>query len=378
MRYLFLCLVAIAVCAASVTGSEARTTIGDIPRTYSHYMNSHEAALCRANAATGGLVASFLNPAAASEVLGAAGHATVRYNITSRDYLPGGEDALDSSEDGFLFSQAVAAKRSGPWTLGFSYSSPSYRSLEITGRQDGETYRGEFKGSLRYFEGIFAMRIGDSEQGGIGVSAGMVGLEESARIVEGPELEKADVSGMAASVSIGMVFDATESITIGVGHRWGSEIEVEGEWFGLDGETGKSSTQPTTVAGVRFRPTETAVIYASYIHEGWDRTSSTLAAYRADDGARNEFGDPLRTVALGAEGDFLDGGFTARVGGSFALGSDISDALVPEYSIGLGGSVHFEQYALDLALTRELFELDGESGQAANYGVYLSVAYEFH
>lgn len=52
--------------------------VGDPPRTFSHFLNAREAALCRASAATGGVESFFLNPACASTVREVSGQATVR------------------------------------------------------------------------------------------------------------------------------------------------------------------------------------------------------------------------------------------------------------------------------------------------------------
>ncbi|MCK5597596.1 MAG: hypothetical protein KAJ04_09130, partial [Candidatus Eisenbacteria sp.] len=91
MRHLLLTLTVLVlavVVAADAAATEARTTIGDVPRTYTHFMNAQEAALCRANVAAGGLSAYFFNPAVIANLSGVSGQATMRMNIKTRHYLP--------------------------------------------------------------------------------------------------------------------------------------------------------------------------------------------------------------------------------------------------------------------------------------------------
>lgn len=383
MRYLFLTLLLVAAAAGAAFGDDARTTLGDIPRTYSHYMNAQEAALCRANAAIGGLSSYFLNPASVSEVEGVAGQATVRYNVKSRDYLPDGEEYLDSSDDGFLFTQFVAVKRSGSMILGFGYSNPSYRSVDITGVRDYggqlKEYEGTFGGALRYFELIGALRVGDEGQGGLGVTAGIVNLSEEARErVSGSAIESARVDGVSVCYSAGFTFDVTDRVTAGLGYRWNSTVGVDGEHY-KHPRDGESTTQSTTVAGIRVRPTNVITLHASYVRDGWDRAKSTLAAYDVQDGGLDwkPFSEPISTVAVGAEVTLANGRAVLRAGYSKELGADIDDAIVPENSIGVGGSVRFNQYVGDIALVRERFVEGGESGQVTNFGIYTSIGYEF-
>ena len=383
MRCLLVTVLALSVVAGPAWSDDARTTIGDIPRTYSHYLNAQEAALCRANAAAGGLAAYFLNPANASQVEGVAGQATVRNNIKSRDYLPDGDEYLDAADDGFLFTQIVAVKRSGSLIFGFGYSSPSYRNLELSGtrsfRNELEPYEGEFCGGLRVFEVVAAARMGTHGQGGIGVAAGLANLnEEAVERVPGESLDTAKLDGMAGSLAIGFTFDATDRLTFGLGYRMGLTVQVDGEWYKQQVE-GESKTQPVTVAGIKVRATDSVTVHGSYIREGWDRTESTLAAYPEDEGGldRNQFTEPISTVALGAEVDFAERRFSVRAGWSKELGADITNAIVPENAFGLGGTMRFSEYAAEIALVREQFLEGGESGQVTNYGIYATVSYEF-
>ncbi len=388
MRYVLLTLVIVsAALGPARADGQAHTALGDIPRTYSHYMNAREAALCRANAAVGGLAGYFFNPASASEVTGVEGCATMRYNMTSREYLPDTDDYLNSSEDGSLFSQAVAVKRSGSLVFGFGYSCPSYRSLELSGKQyvDGPLveYDAEFTGGLRFFEAVAAARIGSKGQGGVGITAGVVNMNEEAKErVPGESLDSAEISGMAASVAIGLVFDATEQLTFGGGYRWGSSINVDGEWYKQSKE-GESKTQPVAVLGVRYRPVEHVAVYCSYVREGWDQARSTLAAHMEEDDEEDGgldwdlFDEPIQTAALGVEFALMEGKLTVRAGGSKTLATDITNAIVPEFAVGLGGAMKLEQYSLEAAVVREQFREGGESGQVVTYGVYATVGYEF-
>lgn len=383
MRCLLVALVTLSVVAGPAWSDDARTTIGDIPRTYSHYLNAQEAALCRANAAAGGVAAYFLNPANASHTDGVAGQATVRYNIKNRDYLPEGDVYLDATDDGFLFTQVVAVKRSGSVIFGFGYSSPSYRNLEFSGtrysRDEIEPFGGEFRGALRVFEAVAAARIGDRGQGGVGVAAGLMNLtEEAVERVPGESLNTAKLDGMAGSLAIGFTFDATDRLTLGFGYRLGVTVQVDGEWY-KEQVDGESKTQPVTVAGVRVRATDNVTFHASYIQEGWDRAESTLAAYPEDEGGLDwkQFSEPVSTAALGVEVDLAERRYSVRAGWSKELGADITNAIVPESAFGLGGTMRFNQYAADFAVVREQFLEGGESGQVTNYGIYATAAYEF-
>jgi hypothetical protein len=399
MRHLLLTLAVLVlavVAAADDVAIVARTTIGDVPRTYTHFMNAQEAALCRANAAAGGLSAYFFNPAVIADLKGIAGQATMRANMKSRHYLPGGDDGLDASDDVFLFSQAVAAKRTDMYALGFGYSCPSYRRLELEGRQNGDVYRGDFEGGLRFFEVLAAARIGTDAQGSIGIAAGIANLTESAS-----ELGQrtAEMDGIAASLAIGMTFDATERLTFGLGYRFSTKVDVSGRWHTEVGEadtTGTTRTEPVVVAGVRFTPVDNYILYASYIHEGWGEARSTFAAYypmdppddcvdcNEDQNERDEFDSALGTAAVGGEGTLMDGRVTVRAGFSMPVGSDFDNTdepeyreLVPEYAAGLGGTLRFEEYSVEVALVREQYADGDESKQVLNHGIYVTVGYEF-
>jgi len=396
MRHLLLTLTVLVlavVVAADAAATEARTTIGDVPRTYTHFMNAQEAALCRANVAAGGLSAYFFNPAVIANLSGVAGQATMRMNIKTRNYLPEGEDYLNASDDVLLFSQIVAAKRTDMYALGFGYSCPSYRNLELAGQQGGAPYKGEFQGSLRFFEVLAAARIGEDGQGTIGVAVGIANLAESA---SEPAQRTAEMDGMAASVAVGMTFDAMERLTFGVGYRLSTVVDVEGEWHTeSDGAVTKGTTKtaPVAVGGLRYTPADNYTLYASYIHEGWDKAKSTFAAYydtgecedcNENDGERDEFESALGTAAVGGEGTLLDGRLTVRAGFSMPLGSvpDSTDEpeyrkLVPEYAAGFGGTVRFKEYSVEAAYVREQYADGDESAQAVNHGIYVTVGYEF-
>ena len=395
MRHLLLTLTVLVlavIVAADAAATEARMTIGDVPRTYTHFMNAQEAALCRANAAAGGLSAYFFNPAVIANLSGVSGQATMRMNVKNRYYLP--ED-LDASDDVFLFSQVVAAKRTDMYALGFGYSCPSYRKLEVVEQEGGTSYKGEFQGSLRFFEVLAAARIGVDGQGTIGVAVGIANLEESA---SEPGQRRADMDGIAASLAVGMTFDATERLTFGVGYRFSTKVDVSGSWHAEVGEpdstdTGTTRTEPVAVAGLRFTPVDNYTLYASYIHEGWDKANSTFAAYydtgecedcNENDGERDEFGSALGTAAVGGEGTLMDGRVTLRAGFSMPVGSgpDSTDEpeyrkLVPEYAAGFGGTVRFEEYSVEAAYVREQYADGDESAEAVNHGIYVTVGYEF-
>ncbi len=397
MRHLLLTLTVLVlaiVVAADAAATEARTTIGDVPRTYTHFMNAQEAALCRANVAAGGLSAYFFNPAVIGNLSGVAGQATMRMNVKTRNYLPEGDDYLDASDDVFLFSQVVAAKRTDMYALGFGYSSPSHRNLEIVGRQDGASYEGEFRGSLKFFEVLAAARIGTEGQGTIGVAVGIASLSESATETGTAQryIRTAEMDGIAASVAMGMTFEAMEHLTFGVGYRLSTSVDVEGEWEEGPGK-GTTKTAPVAVGGLRYAPVDNYVLYASYIHEGWDKATSTFAPYYPMDdrvdgdenvGERNEFDSALGTAAVGGEGTVMDGRLTVRAGCSMPVGSgpDSTDdpeyrKLVPEYAAGFGGTVRFETYSVEGAYVHERYADGDESAEAVNHGIYVTVGYEF-
>lgn len=375
MRCLLLTVTVLCLAFGPASGDVTRVSIGDVPRTHTHYLNAEEAALCGADAATGGVGAYFYNPALISGVQGASGLAAVRYNVKSREYLP---DNLDSSDDGFLFSQAVAVKRSTPISYGFGYAAPSYRSAEFASLVGGETYDASFTGGLRFFEVLLGTRIGAEGRGGIGIAAGIVNLNEEARVSRPGVLETAKIDGIAASLAFGVVFDATDWLTIGAGHRASSGVDVEGEWnFGEQAgpSSGKSETQSTSVVGLTYRATGALTFHASYMNEGWDAATSTLAAY--PDADRDLFSDAIGTAALGIEFTFPGERIDVRAGGSKVVQGDADDAIVPEYSVGLGAVLRFRQYSAELSLVREQFELDGRSAEVVNYGIYGSVSYDF-
>ena len=401
MRHLLLVSFVLALAAGAAAQDDVnvpRTTIGDVPRTYSHYMNAQEAALCRANAAAGGLAAYFFNPAVIADLSGVAGQATLRFNLTSRPYLPdSGDEYLDATDDGLLFSQAVAAKRSDDFALGFAYSCPSYRSYGLDGRWKEAPYEGDFSGSVRFFEVLGAMRIGSSGQGGIGIAAGIANLDESARESYQRALSSAQMDGVAASVALGLTFDATERLTFGLGYRFGTDFKVEGEWR-HEGQgavaKGTARTEAVAVGGVRFDATEDLAFYASYIHEGWNGAESTFASYYGTEdecpdcseteNRRDEFADALSTAAVGAEGTVMQGRVTVRGGFSVPLGGRPNNddepqyrELAPEYSAGLGGTVRFEEYSVEVSLVREVFADGDESAQAVTHGIYVTVGYDF-
>lgn len=381
MRYLITALIVLAM-AAAAQADVARIVSGDVPRTNNHFLNSREAALCRANAAIGGVASYFLNPAAISEENGVAGQATVRMNVTTRDYLPDGEEYLDSSGDGLLFSQVVAVKKSANWSFGFGYSCPSYRSLELTGRRlDDDTlrkYEAEFTGSLRHFELLIATEIGSEGQGALGVSLGVANMAESAReVYVGESLASSDLSGIGFCSSIGMTFDASERLSFGLGYRQSTTTKFKGDWYKQDVDSAESTAQPSYTFGVRATPVDGVRVFASYVRDGWDKAEAEVAAYPDDDGRRNEFGNPLATAALGAEADLMGGRLTVRAGYSRQVGADIDTSIVPEHAMGLGGSLAFEAYHFDVALVREVFAVDGTSGDTTNLGLYLTVGYVF-
>ena len=399
MRHLLLTLAVLVlavVAAADEDAIVARTTIGDVPRTYTHFMNAQEAALCRANAAAGGIAAYFFNPALVADIEGISGQASMRVNVKSRNYLPEGDTYLDASDDAVLFSQAVAAKRNEAYALGFGYSCPSYRNLELAGQLDGNPYEGDFQGSLRFFEVIAATRIGTDGQAAVGVALGIASLDESALEKSQRYIRTAAMDGMAASVAVGMTFDATERLMFGVGYRFSTSVDVEGEWHTESGGAvtkGTTKTEPVAVVGARFTPVDNYTFYASYINEGWTKAESTFAAYydtgecedcNENDGRRDEFSSALGTAAMGAEATVLDGRLTLRAGFSMPVGTDLDNAdepeyreLVPEYAAGLGGKLRFEAYSVEAAIVHELYADGSESEQVVNNGIYVTVGYDF-
>jgi hypothetical protein len=382
MRYVLAVLLVAVLVPGWSRADATRSTIGDIPRTYSHYMNAQEAALCRANAAVGGLAAYFFNPASAIEVEGVGGQATIRLNVKTRSYLPDGDEYLDSDDDGILFSHAVAAKRSGTLVLGFGYACPSYRRLQLTGMQDDgdralRAYEGEFTGGLRFFEAIFGARIGTEGQAALGIAAGIVNLDESARETLGQTLDYADLSGVGASLAAGFLFNATERLAFGLGYRWGSEIDLDGSWYESERDGEQSNTVPVAVAGVRYSPIDDLTVYAGYVREGWDEATADLATYVENEGRRDEFDEALGTAALGVEITLLSGKMTARAGASKQFAADIENAIVPSYSVGVGAAMAFEQYFAELSVVREQFDREGLSNQVTNYGVYTTIGYAF-
>lgn len=400
MRHLLPALAVLLLAALAATNAEAvvtRTTIGDVPRTFSHFMNAQEAALCRANAAAGGLSSYFFNPAAVAGIKGISGRATMRMNFKTRDYLPeGATDNLEASDDVFLFSQAVAAKRDGAYAYGFGYSCPSYRRLELTGDLGGTPYSGDFTGGLRFFEILAAARVGSEGRGAVGLALGIGNLDESANEKSEGFNRTADMSGFAASVAFGATFEAMENLVFGGGYRLGTSIDVEGEWNTEDANeiaSGTTKTEPVAVVGVRYSPIEPVTLYGSYINEGWDSAESSFAAYYPtedcvdcgeNDGRRNEFDGDLSTLAFGAEGTLLDGRLTLRAGYSVPVGSDFDNddepeyrELVPESAFGFGGTFRFGEYSAEAAFVMESYA-DGEVSEVAtNNGLYVTLGYDF-
>jgi hypothetical protein len=401
MRHLLLVsAVLLAVASVSAYADDdailTRTTIGDVPRTYTHFMNAQEAALCRANAAAGGLSAYFFNPAAIADVENISGQATLRFDALSRNYLPSGEWDVNADDAPLLFSQAVAARGTDPFTLGFGYSCPSYRSLKLKGQVGGASYEGEFKGSLRFFEVLAATRIGNEGKGAIGLALGIANLDESADESSLRYTRTANMDGMAASVALGMTFDATDWMKLGAGYRFSTSFKVDGEWYaGSDPEVGSGTTrtEPVAVLGVLIAPHPNYRLYASYINEGWNSARSDFAPYydtgecedcNENDNARDEFDSALSTAAIGAEGGLFDGRLTLRGGYSMPVGSDFNNdaepayrELVPEYAVGFGGTFSFEQYMVEASFARESYSDGDSTGEAEDNSFYVTVGYEF-
>ncbi len=386
MRHITLALVLTVVLATAVGADVIRTSLGDIPRTYSHYLSSYQASLAGAGSAAGGIGACFYNPALAAQYEGVSGQATVRLNMKDRDYLSDSE--LDASDDGLLFSNAVAVKRSGSLSFGFNYSSPSYRSVEYTGLKDDEGTMKDFAskqtGSLRIFELVLASRIGTDGKGAVGFSAGLATLNETLREgFTGETLDKARVRGMGVTASFGFLFDATDAITAGVGYRWGSEITVKSDdWHEQDRRDETTNTQSMLVAGFKFAPVQSVTVHASYLVDGWDKAETTLSAYpptpppNPTSGERDEYDDALATIALGVEVSLMEERLTLRTGYAMQT-TEIDEGIVPENSIGFGATWGFEEYSLEGAIVRESFSEGGESGQMTNYGLYVTVGYVF-
>jgi opacity protein-like surface antigen len=410
MRHLLLVVVVLSALTAQVYADVARTTIGDVPRTYTDFLNAPEAALCRANAATGGVGEYFFNPAVIAGTKGIAGQATIRFNAKSRDYLPDSDTEYLNvgSDDVVLFSQAVAVRNAGGFAFGFGYSTPAYRSLSLDGRlarpadSQPASYEGKFGGSIRCFEVLGAARLGPDQRAAVGVAAGIATFEESAREVAGNPrtLGNASLDGKAASVAIGAEYEATDMLTLGAGYRFGTSFDVSGELKVpevVEGDPNKSGTDKTeavAVLGVRFRPIENYTFSASYINEGWEEAEATFAAYYPTPGGcedceeslskRDAFSKSLQTFAVGAEGAFIDGRLILRAGysksnsGSFNNEGDPEyRELVPQYAVGLGGTWMFETYSVDVAVVHQAYADGDESAQVVNNGFYLSVGYAF-
>ena len=385
MRTIILVLVLTAVLVTAAGADVTRTALGDIPRTYSHYLTAYQASLAGAGSATGDVGACYYNPALAARYEGISGQATLRFNVKNRDYITGD---LEASDDGLLFSNVVAVKRSGGLSFGFNYACPAYRSVEYTGLKDDEgtmkDFASEQTGSLRVFELVFASLIGSSQQGALGVSVGLASLDETMREgFTGETLDKARVRGMGTTVSLGFLFDATETFSAGVGYRWGSEINTRSDdWYEQDRRDETTKTQSMLVTGITFKPVQTVTVHASYLADGWDRARTDLSAYpptpepNPTSGERDEFGDALSTVALGVEVSLMEEKLVLRTGYSMQT-TEIDEGVVPENSIGFGASWRFDEYALDGALVRESFSEGGESAQMTNYGIYVTVGYIF-
>ncbi len=385
MRCITLVLLLATALATGAQADVTRTTLGDIPRTYSHFLNSYQAALAGAGSAAGGIGATFYNPALAAQYDGISGQATVRYNIKNRDYVSGD---IEASDDGFLFSSAVAVKRSGSVAFGFNYSCPAYRSVEYTGQKDDDgTMKGfasEQTGSLRVFELVFASRIGSDDKGALGLSAGLVTLDESLREgFTGETLDRARVRGMGVTASIGFLFDATESLTTGVGYRWGSEVNTRSDdYYEQDRRDETTNTQSMLVAGVRFEPVERLSVHASYLVDGWDQAKTDLSAWpptpppNPTSGERDEYDDDLSTIAFGLETSFMEERLTLRTGYAMQT-TDIGENVAPENAFGFGAGWSFNEYQIEAAVVRESFSEGGESGLMTNYGLYLTIGYVF-
>ncbi len=385
MRIMILALVLTAVLGAAAGADVTRTTLGDIPRTYSHYLTAYQASLAGAGSATGDVGACYYNPALAARYEGVSGQATVRFNIKNRDYIVGD---LEAADDGFLFSNVVAVKRNGSLSFGFNYSCPSYRSVEYTGLKDDDgtmkDFASEQTGSLRAFELVFASLIGSNQQGALGISVGLASLDETMREgFTGETLDKARVRGMGTTMSLGFLFDPTETFSAGVGYRWGAEINTRSDgWYGEDRRDETTKTQSMLVTGFTFKPVQAVTVHAGYLVDGWDMAETELSAYpptpapNPTSGERDEFGDALSTVALGAEVSLMEERLVLRTGYSMQT-AEIDEGVVPENSLGFGASWRFSEYVLEGAIVRESFSEGGESAQMTNYGVYVTVGYIF-
>ncbi len=385
MRITILALVLTAVLVAAAGADVTRTSLGDTPRTYSHYLTAYQASLAGAGSATGDVGACYYNPALAARYEGISGQATLRFNVKSRDYITGD---LEASDDGLLFSSAVAVKNSEGLTFGFNYSCPAYRSVEYTGLKDDEgtmkDFASEQTGSLRVFEFVFASAIGSTQQGAIGFSAGLASLDETVReSFTGETLDKARVRGMGATASLGFLIDATETFRVGVGYRWGATINTRSDdWYGEDRRDETTNTQSMLVTGLTFKPVQMVTLHVGYLIDGWDNAKTDLSAYpptpepNPTSGERDEFDDSLSTVAFGVEVSLMEEKLVLRGGYSMQT-TEIDEGIVPESSIGFGASWRFSEYALDGALVRESFSEGGESAQMTNYGIYVTVGYIF-
>lgn len=383
MRHLTAAIAIVLVACSAATADVTDVRIGDVPRTGTHYTNAREAALCGAAAGTGGISSIYLNPAVAVPEDGAEGLAAFRFNVKSRAYLPEGDVGLDATDDGLLLSQAAAIKTSGAWTFGFGYATPAYRDLELTGKIETddrrvEPYDGDFTGSLRTFEAVLSTRIGSRGQGVIGASAGVATIDETGRVVVGSDLDESwGIDGLGATYAIGFLFQATERVAVGIGYRFGSEIDVESSGVGLEGASGTFRTAPVASGGVTVRPIDRLALHASVVRQGWHRAEVQLDVQDAEDIiAAPAISDPLLTVALGAEYDLTDR-FTLRGGYAMQTTDGIEGAAVPENAFGIGATYAWTQYYMDAAYVHESFELDGESGEVTNNGIYVSGGYRF-
>jgi len=382
MRQLIV-VVMVALTAATVAfADDTAVRIGDVPRTGSHFLNARSAALCGASSASGGLPAIYRNPAVGGLVGGAEGFATLRYNVKTRDYLPEGEAGIDASDDGLLLSQAAAVKTSDTWTFGFAYATPAYRSLELSGaveidERPLESYTGEFTGSFRTFEAVLVSNLWEGRFL-VGGSAGIATIDETGRVVSGPDLEESwEIDGVGACYAIGLLFRATERIDLGFGYRFPSEIEVDGTGRGAEGATGTFETSSVVTGGVTVRALERLALHASFVRDGWHQAGVTMDQQNVEavDGVPT-FDDPLMTVAAGAEFDVTEK-VVLRAGYSMQTTDGLDGAAVPESAVGLGGTYTFSEYYVDAAYVHESFEVDGESGDLTNSGLYLSLGYGF-
>jgi len=383
MRQLIAVLVVALVALTTASADEIGIRIGDVPRTGSHFANARSAALCGASAATGGLTSVHHNPAAIGRIQGAEGFASLRINMTSRDYLPDGDASLEATDDGLLLAEAAAVKTTDIWTFGFAYATPAYRSLELvgdveTGERPLEAYDGEITASFRTFEAVLATKIGKRGQGIVGFSAGIATINETGRVVIGPDLEESwEIDGISPCYSIGFLFAPVDRVAVGIGYRFSSEIDVEGTGRGLEGEKGTFSTAPIATGGVTFVPMDGLALHASVIRESWHQAEAELDDPGAVEVLRSpNLGDPILTVAFGAEYDVTES-IALRAGYSIQTADGFESTAVPENAFGVGATYSFSEYFVDASYVYESFEVDGESGDMTTGALHVAFGYEF-